>query len=390
MQSLMTNRIYLDHNASAPVLPAVAEVVRDALLAHGSNAGSQHAEGRAARRALETAKEGMLRLLGGETESLDADQLVLTSGGTESNNHALRAFLPVGQPGHLLISAIEHPSVMATAEQLASEGHAVDIVPVGSNGVVSVKDYLERIRPETRLASLMLANNETGVLQPVAELAAECHQRGIPTHTDATQAVGKVPVDFAELGVSLLTFTGHKFHGPLGIGGLIVRGGFKLAPYLAGQAGALRPGTPAVALAMGMHHALELWHQEASDREQRMTHLRDRFEQGLLQRGLPAIIVIGGAVPRLPHTSCVSFAGQNRQALQMALDRAGIACSTGSACASGSSEPSPVLLAMGLPDDQLEGALRFSLGALTTEAEIDAAIDRIAQVCQRQKPVSTT
>jgi cysteine desulfurase len=232
------------------------------------------------------------------------------------------------------------------------------------------------------LASIMLASNETGVLQPIAEAAAICRRHGVLLHTDATQVVGKLPVNFTELGVDALTATAHKFHGPLGVGILLLRHGVQLAPTMHGgfQQAGLRPGTESVALAIGMLTAIELWQREADARRERMTMLRDRFERAI-RTGWPAAFVIGDQSPRLPHTSNIALVGLNRQALVMALDLAGVACSSGSACASGSSEPSPTLLAMGLPEEQISASVRFSLGASTTAAEIDEAARRILNVC---------
>jgi cysteine desulfurase len=232
------------------------------------------------------------------------------------------------------------------------------------------------------LVSAMLANNETGVIQPVAEIASLCKERGSFLHTDAVQAIGKIPVHFHDLGVDAMTVAPHKFHGPLGIGGLVLRHGVKLQPQLFGgfQQGGLRPGTENLALAVGFHEALKLAVIELPTRAARMQQLRDGWEQELKEYGrqecLPHVI-IGEGSPRLPNTSCVSFPGLNRQALVMALDLAGVACSTGSACASGSSEPSPTLVAMGLPKEVVEGAIRLSLGGFTTAEEVAEASRRI-------------
>jgi cysteine desulfurase len=407
--------IYLDHNATTPLLPEVADAMREAALRYIGNPASQHEPGRHARRALEAARRRIAELLGAASD----DRVILTSGGTEANNLALTGlggaatslggqFRP-SSPGrgdsavadllgasatfddaarpnapHLVISALEHPSVARTAEHLAALGWRVDRLPVDADGVVQVAALEPLLRLSTRFVSVMLASNETGVMQPVTEIAAICHTRGIPVHTDATQVVGKLPVDFTALGVDALTFTGHKFHGPLGIGALLVRRGVTLAPSLHGgfQQGGLRPGTESVALAIGLAMALQLWSQEADARRERMTLLRISLERQLLA-GDPHAVVIGAAAPRLPHTANVGFPGLDRQALVMALDLAGIACSTGSACASGSSEPSPALVAMGLPEEQISSSLRFSLGATTTAAEVDEAARRILSVVNR-------
>ncbi|QDT76318.1 cysteine desulfurase family protein [Lacipirellula limnantheis] len=418
--------IYLDHNATAPILPEVADAVRAAALRYPGNPASQHDAGRQARRALEQARIRIGEILGARTTGMDADQLIFTSGGTESNNLALRGLGqppvppggrapthatsslmhadPLAEPGtaigaaaRVIISAIEHPSISRAAESLALPipARAGGFIPpvlqtlgVDAAGVIRLDQLESLITPTTPLASIMLASNETGVLQPVAEAAAICRRHGVLLHTDATQAVGKAPVDFTALGVDALTATAHKFHGPLGIGILLIRHGVQLAPALHGgfQQAALRPGTESVALAVGMQTALELWQREADARRERMTMLRERLEQTILA-GWRDAVVIGGQSPRLPHTSNIALVGLNRQALVMALDLAGVACSSGSACASGSSEPSPTLLAMGLPEEQISSSVRLSLGATTTLAEIDEAVRRILNVCNNLRRV---
>jgi cysteine desulfurase len=229
----------------------------------------------------------------------------------------------------------------------------------------------------------MLANHETGVLQPVAEVAAACNGAGVPLHSDAVAVAGKLPIDFRQLGVAAMSVAAHKFQGPLGIGALVVRDGVPLAPMLFGghQQGGFRPGTESVALAVGMQTALELWLKEQEEHAQRLIGLRDRFEAGL-RAGCPEILVHGQGVSRLPQTSSVAFPGLDGQILLLALDMAGVACSVGSACASGSTELSPTLRAMGLPSTIVASSLRFSLGATTTEAEIDEAVRRIVHVCR--------
>jgi cysteine desulfurase len=397
--------IYLDHAATTPMLPAVANAMREASLRYGANPASQHELGRQARRALETARSRIAELLGAGPD----DQLVFTSGGTESNNLAITGlfgwhaqgpppgvvrgqFVPasttpradLGVPPRIVISSQEHPSVYRAADHLAEQGVVVDRLPVSREGVTQVGAISNLLSTETRLVSIILGSNETGVLQPAAEIAAVCRERRIPIHTDATQVVGKLPVDFRKLGVDALTFAAHKFHGPIGIGGLLVRHGGKLAPSLHGgfQQAALRPGTESVPLALGMLAALELWYAEAEERRDRIESQRDLLEAGLWSDDEGAV-VIGSNAARLPHISNVAFTGLDRQALAMALDLAGIACSTGSACASGSSEPSPALVAMGLPDEQISGSIRFSLGATTTPAEIDEGCRRILSVVKR-------
>jgi cysteine desulfurase len=281
----------------------------------------------------------------------------------------------------VIISAIEHPSVVGAGEELRRLGCDVKRAAVDGNGVIDVEQLKKLLHEGAALVSVMLANNETGVIQPVAEIAALCRERDLVLHTDAVQAVGKIAVNFRELGAAAMTVAPHKFHGPLGIGALILRHGVKLEPQLFGgfQQSGLRPGTESVALAVGFVEALRLWHDEAAEREARMRTLRDELERSL-RAELPDMLIVGERSPRLPNTSCVSFPGVNRQALVMALDMAGVACSTGSACASGSSEPSPTLLAMNLPREVVDSSLRFSIGPTTSEEEIDEAMRRIAAV----------
>jgi cysteine desulfurase len=395
--SSMPPGIYLDHNATTPMLPEVVDAMCACYAAPLLNPASQHAYGREARQSLEDARERIGRLLGAEMSGRMDDQVIFTSGGTEANNLAVRGLLEagLGRPGgpgargHLIISAVEHPSIYRLVERLAGAGWRVDELPVDTQGVIRVGRLTELLRPDTRLVCVILGQNETGVLQPVAELAAICRQRGVPLHTDATQVAGKLTVDFRALEVATMTVAAHKFHGPLGIGALIVRHGVDLAPQLFGgfQQAGLRPGTESVALVVGMLRALELWHAERHERAARLARLRDRLEQAICQ-AWPEAVVLGGAGPRLPQTSCVALVGLDRQSLFMALDQAGVACSTGSACASGSSEPSPALVAMGCEPALAGSAVRFSVGATTTESEVDQAAARILAVCnelRRQK-----
>lgn len=404
--------IYLDHNSTTPIAPEVAAAMDQCHRTGYLNPASQHGPGRAARRRLEEARVGTAEILGAKTTGMDADQVIFTSGGTEANNLALLG-LCGHQRGRLIISGIEHPSIVGPAEELQRRGWELQRLRVSTDGVVDL-DHLRELLCDNEaggVVSVMLGNNETGVLQPVRECRPRVLSRpgdekgvvatgrtsfakpprenipkppgtgGLLLHTDAVQVAGKLPIDFRALGVDAMTVSAHKFHGPRGIGALIVRHGVQLQPILHGgfQQAGLRPGTEDVALAVGMCTALRLWQDEADQRIERMTQLRDSLEQQLLA-GDPSIVINGAAADRLPHTSNISFLGLDRQAMLMALDLAGVACSTGSACASGSSEPSPVLLAMRLEEGVISGALRLSLGATTTPAEIDEAARRILRV----------
>lgn len=395
------DNIYLDFNSTTPIDPRVAETVADYYRQGFLNPASQHRLGQLARRELERLRSSIIKMLGGQSTGMKADQLIVTSGGTESNNLALLglashaaeklpvddAYTNVASKGRVIISAIEHPSIIGAADAMKKMGYHVERLNVDSDGVASLS-HLEQLldadpdRP-VLLVSLMLANNETGVIQPVREAARLCRERSILIHTDAVQAIGKTKdglADFRSLDVDAMSFTAHKFHGPRGIGGLLLRHSVVVNPILFGgfQQMALRPGTEDVALMAGMHKAIELAISDP-DRVSRMTSLHQRLESGLRQR-IPDLNINGESAARLPHTSNVSFPGIDRQAFLMAADIAGLAISTGSACASGSSELSPVLLAMRAEDDVVQGSIRISIGATTTAAEIDAAIDRIGSI----------
>lgn len=389
----MSSTIYLDHNATSPLDPRVAATMTRVMGEALANPASQHEPGRLARRRLEAARDRIAESLGATTGGMRPARLVLTSGGTEANNLAIRGLALAkaanNRPPHqVVISSIEHPSVAAAAAELGRAGWQVDHLPVGINGRVDTEALPRLLSPATRLVSVMLGNNETGVLQPVAELAAICRRHGVAIHTDAAQAVGKIDVQFSELGVTALTLTAHKLHGPLGIGGLLLSHDAQVEPCFFGgfQQGGLRPGTESVVLAEGLRKAIDLWRSEGANRTKRMAELRDRLEQRISGE-IPNAIVVGGASERLPHTSNLAFPGLDRQALVMALDQAGVAVSTGSACASGSPEPSAVLLAMGCSEAVIRSSIRLSLGANTTSAEMEEGTRRILLVCkQLQQP----
>ncbi|MGA2069301.1 MAG: cysteine desulfurase family protein [Thermoguttaceae bacterium] len=401
--------IYLDHNATTPTRPEVIEAMARCWAAGHANPASQHQPGQQARRLLEDARSRIAELLGADLDRRQGDRAVFTSGGTEANNLAVLGISradggeappsgsgrmvagmnggqarPLNGPGRIVVSAIEHSSVLGPAEHLLEQGWRVDTLGVDSNGVAAVERLEPLLSDQTRLVSVMLANHETGVLQPVAELAAVCRRAGVPLHSDAVAAVGKLPVHFGRLGVAAMSVAAHKFQGPLGIGVLVLRHDVPLAPLLFGghQEDGLRPGTQTVALAVGMQTALELRCQDLEEHNRRLTALRDRFEAGL-RSGYPGAIVHGAEAPRVSNTSNVAFPGLEGQILVLALDLAGVACSVGSACASGSTELSPTLRAMGLANDVVASSLRFSLGATTTPAEVDEGVHRIIDVCRQ-------
>ena len=387
----MTDFIYLDHNSSSPILPSVAKTVSECLEAGYANPASQHRLGQLARSKTEQLRRSMAEMLGAQCSGMQTDQLVLTSGGTESNNLAILGLVSKSdetdpansdvRPKRVLISAIEHPSVFGAAEQLVRLGFEVEKIPVDGNGVCDLDALQSLLNKPTQLVSMMLANNETGVIQPVAQAARICRKQNVIFHTDAVQAVAKIPVDFGQLGVDAMSFTAHKFGGPRGIGGLLVRHGVTPQPILFGgfQQSGIRPGTEDVALAAGMHRGMELFHLGPKSQMARLTELRDKLQNNLLAE-FDDLVVNGGQAKRVPHTLNISFPGVDRQSFLLAADIEGLAISTGSACASGSSELSPVLLAMKLEKEIIEGSIRISLGVSTTPAEIVETTRRIVKI----------
>lgn len=377
--------IYLDNNSTTQIDPRVVSHLASLLGNRFANPASQHSLGRSARGVLENAREQLLVLYKAKTVGMQSDRAVFTSGGTESNNLALCGLI-ANRPGMLVVSSIEHPSVLAMAQKLQQKGREVRYLPCRADGQVDLEPLAHWIDQDQKIAlvSLMLANNETGVVQPVDQLVRLCKPAGILVHTDAVQAVGKVPVDFQALEVDALTLTGHKIHGLVGVGGLLLKHSVPLEPIFFGgfQQQSLRPGTESPALASSLVFACELAIQQLPERYERMLACRDRIESELVRR-IAGAIVVGRDSPRLPHTTSISFPGLDRQILQMALDKEGIACGTGSACASGSSQPSHVLQAMGLPKEVVQGAIRLSLSWENSLEEVDHACEQIIRVIER-------
>jgi cysteine desulfurase len=367
----MTSTIYLDSNASTPPLPEVIEEVARVMRDCYGNPGSRHRAGRKARQVLEECRENIAAWLGASPT-----ELIFTSGGTEANNLAIRGFAQ-GTPGTIVLSPGEHPSVLETCRALVREGWKLHQLRVDSAGRL----IPEELPAETRLVAVILAHNETGVIQDIAPQAEQCRVRGIPLHLDAVQAVGKIPVDFRGLGVTSLSFGAHKFHGPRGVGGLLVAENAKLSPLLKGghQEAERRAGTEPVALIAGMAVALGAWRTAHAERSSQVQQRRDLLQQLLLERCAPAVVNAMEAT-RLPNTLNISFPGVDGEALLVALDLEGVACSLGTTCASGSSEPAAILVAMGLSADLYRSAVRFSLSFLNSQAEIEIAAERISRV----------
>jgi len=367
-------RIYFDNNATTPIHPDVLRVLTEALRDTYGNASSIHKEGQSARRAIEEARESVGRLVGAA-----AREVVFTSGGTESNNAAIFGAVGSGRRDHIVTTAVEHPSVAAAVSELGRRGHDVTIIPPRRSGDVVADHVIAAIRPETRLVTMMLANNETGVLQPVSEVAAHCRQRGIHMHCDAVQAAGKIEINAEKLGVDTLSLSAHKLHAPKGIGALYVRKGLTLEPYIMGgaQERRRRAGTENVPLAAAFGAAARLAMEPGLS--SRIAALRDRFESLL-----GGDITINGAnVPRLPNTSNVTFHHADAEGIAIALDLDGVAVSTGSACSSGRTEPSGVLIAMGLTPDEAKSTVRFSLSRFNTEAEVERVAALLREIVPR-------
>ena len=375
-------RIYLDHNATTSPRPEVIDLVTRVLRDTWGNASSVHAHGQQAKSVLDEARIRVATLIGA-----DPAEVVLCGSGTESDNLAIRGAADAQADAgrrHLVTTAIEHEAVRATMAALGRRGFRITTIPVDASGIVSVDAVREAVTPDTALVSVMHANNEIGTLQPIAEIAAIARASGALMHTDAVQTAGRIPVDVRALGVDLLTLSAHKFHGPKGAGALFIRRGVKLAPTLTGgrQERGRRSGTEPVAIYAGMGLAAELAQAALADEPGRLAPLRDRLETALLA-GIPDTVRNGAASPRVPNTTNLSFAGVESESLLIGLDLEGVAVSSGSACSSGTLEPSHVLRAMGCSHARALGSVRFSLGASTTEDGIDHAIDVVVRVVTR-------
>lgn len=369
----MDGPIYLDFNATTPLAPEVFAAMTPYLTTHFGNPSSGHVYGRRARDAVDKARAQLAELIGAQP-----DEIVFTSCGTEANNLAIRGVAAAhGRPAHLVTSTIEHPATAQPCALLESAGWAVSRVPVGSSGRLDAAAVIACLRPDTALVSLMHANNETGVLQPVTEVAHQARRRGILVHTDAAQSVGKLSVHVNALGVDLLSLAGHKLQAPKGIGALYVRSGTRLDPLIVGggQERGLRPGTENVAHIVGLGAAAALARKRLEAEDGRMLRLRERL-WNLLAAQIPGLALTGDPRHRLPNTLNIRFPGIRGSAVLAASLE--IAASTGSACHEGGEHASPVLRAMGIAEHDALGAVRLSLGWTTTEAEIERAAAALA------------
>ncbi len=374
---MVAQRLYFDHAATTPLRANVTSHILERMSAGEYNPSSQHAEGRSARAALDEARASVARLLGAKPR-----EIVFTGGGSEGDALAIlgSARARAADAGHAITAATEHHAVLHAIERLRDEGWTVTILPVDGDGAIDPQAFAAAIRPDTYLASIMLANNELGTIAPIRELARIARSRGVTFHCDAVQAAGKVPLDVSDLGVDLLSLSAHKFYGPKGTGVLYVRTGTPLASLIpgGGQEAGLRAGTESVAMICGLAKAFELAEAERPTEMARLRHLRDRLERDVLAR-IPSARVNAAGAPRLPHLSSFAFEGVDAPTLLIALDLAGFALSAGSACAAGATEPSHVLAALGGPSWVGRGTLRISLGMSSTESGLDrliAALER--------------
>lgn len=376
-------RVYMDANATTPLLPEVLDAMRPYFLEQFGNASSIHMHGQRARGAVDHARESVASML-----NCRAAEVVFTSGGTESDNLALFGLVKPGD--HLITSSIEHHAVLHAAERLRERGVEVTVLPVASAGVVDPEDVRKALRPETKLISVMMANNETGAIQPIAEIGKIAAEADVYFHTDAVQAAGKLPIDVKELGVDLLTIAGHKMHAPQGTGVLYVRRGTQLEPLFFGgrHERERRPGTENLAGIVGLGKAAELAMAGlASGVPAQMAALRDWLELAITEN-IPECGVSGGKVPRVANTTNLWFDHLESEALIIALDLKGLAVSGGSACQSGATQPSHVLLAMGLSTERARASLRFSLMKTTSADDVSFALQLIPTAVARLRELS--
>jgi len=377
--------IYLDNNATTQVAPEVVEEMLPYFTQFYGNPSSMHTFGGNVGMKVKEARAKVADLIGAQPE-----EIVFTSCGTESDSTAIWAALRSHpEKKHIVVSKVEHPAVKNLAEYLARHGYRISFVPVNRQGNLDLDYLYDHLSDETALVSLMWANNETGVIFPIEEIAAKVHSRGIVFHTDAVQAVGKVPINLADYQVDLMSLSGHKLHAPKGIGTLFVRRGTKFAPFLLGghQEHGRRGGTENVASIIGLGKAAELAADRMTEENQKVHALRDRLEKELLSR-IPSATVNGDTDNRLPNTTSIAFEFVEGEAILLMMDEFNICASSGSACTSGSLEPSHVLRAMGVPFTAAHGSIRFSLSVYNTDADIDLVIEKLPPIIERLRKMS--
>jgi cysteine desulfurase len=381
-------RVYLDHNATTPVAPGVADAMDRAARELWGNASSVHHFGQQAKAAVDDARGHVAALLGAE-----ASEMIFTAGGTESDNFAIRgaaeALEATGRK-HLIVTTIEHEAVLKTVAALARRGWRVTLLPVDTSGIVAPEALRAAISDDTALVSVMHANNEIGTIQPIAELAQIAKAHGALVHTDAVQSAGKISINVKTLGVDMLSVSAHKLYGPKGVGAMWLRKGVRLTPFMTGgrQERNRRAGTENVPGIVGFGVAAQLAMRKMQDEASRVGGLRDRLETGVLA-SVPGAERNGNAEPRVPNTSNISFDRIESESLLIGLDLEGIAVSSGSACSSGTLEPSHVLKAMGLPHLRTLSSIRFSLGMGTTEADVDRVINVLPPLVDKLRSLTT-
>ena len=377
------HRVYLDNNATTPLLPEVCQAMLPYFIEQFGNASSIHHHGQETRSAVENARQSVAQLLG----CTDAE-VIFTSGGTEGDNLAIAGLTKSGD--HIITSSIEHSAVLQTCKHLERNGCQLTVLSVDQRSVVDPDDVRRALRPNTKLISIMMANNETGVLQPLAEIGKIAAEAGVLFHTDAVQAAGKVPIHVNEIGCHALTISGHKIHAPQGSGALYVKKGTALQPLFYGgrHERQRRAGTENVPGIVGLGKAAQIAHDAfVRGDDKKMASMRDRLQHGILSQ-VDDTILNGDRVLRVPNTTNIRFEGIEGESLVIALDLKGVAVSTGAACSSGAIEPSHVLTAMGLTTAQARASIRFSLGKQTTEADIDFALSLVPETVGRLRALS--
>ena len=378
-------KVYLDNNATTRVAPEVLEEMLPFLTERYGNPSSMYAFGGDVHKDLDRARERTAAML-----NCNPTEVVFTSCGSESDNHAIRGLVDAyPEKGHIITTKVEHPAVKNQVPYLRRKGLQVTELGVDRNGNIDLDELGDAITAETLLISVIFANNETGVISPLAEICRLAKERGVFVHTDAVQAAGKLPLDMSTLPVDLLSFSGHKFHAPKGIGGLFVRRGLKIRPFIIGghQERSRRGGTESMPLIVGMGKAAELAAGKLKDEETRVRALRDKLESGVLS-AIPDTEVNGDPDQRMPNTTNVGIHFIEGEALLLAMDKQGICASTGSACASGSLQPSHVLRAMGIPFTSIHGSVRFSLSTYNTEEDIDYVLEVLPGIVEHLRDLS--
>jgi cysteine desulfurase len=377
--------IYLDNNATTQVADEVLETILPYFNGLYGNPSSAHSFGGQVAEKVTHAREQVAALLGARP-----GEIIFTSGGTEGDNAALRSALAAyPEKRHIVTSPVEHPAIRSLCQNLAKGGYPVTEVPVNGQGELNMEAYARSLTPDTAIVSLMWANNETGVLFPIEMAAEMARNKGILFHTDAVQAVGKIPINLRNTAVDMLSLSGHKLHSPKGIGVLFARTGLKFMPSFIGghQERNRRAGTENTPGIIGLGRACELAMSRMDEKRTKVMPLRDKLEKGILEK-VPHTRVNGGAAPRLPNTSNISFEFVEGESILLSLDAEGICASTGSACSSGSLEPSHVLLAMGLTPTIAQGSVRFSLSAYNTDEEIDEVLQKLPPIIERLRGMS--